>query len=591
MTSTLRLHAMLWASALAACLSAQDVSSDARGVDEAIEDLQRISQELNRALKVLETHLDDAIARYDSGYRVGRQQILGADAELTSGEANVRRAEVRKLMLARMLAVRGPGRNPAPLTDSDHLQDLILEARKRVEASDAVIRRLPLVSVRDLSRREEGEWKAKHDQLLKARTAAEEGARKALLALPVDLPEADSPEEAKDKAFELIVTGGVNLEKEKKVGSPSVLGTPPAAIRDVPSLPLRWHRNKLITLVREPSYLIALTDPGIEDEKGRHLFYQEEWVQSGVMVVKTMRWRVAVDTATGQHSLIKRYPPRKQRGEIGDVYSLRDQNHLWRLEPLEDSEPSRLEVESALSEVAHGREQLRGAIQDYRAAIRNAVSNNDRLQATENQAVPDAALAPELREKLFAIRGHLAGATAILDAEKKLGAVIDHLATSVGKLESLAAWANRPPLNEQEPLTKLSASEWETLQQRSEDEIDLAVRARAEARAVLPPDLSQSEAKFPALQQGLIVHIVRQSSARAASPLRCVQEVWRLALPGRGGRRVERHVTLIAIDSKTGIQRVLGAGTDYYSAGPDDALEGIFDQYEAQDVPLASIQP
>jgi hypothetical protein len=155
---------MLWAPALAACLSAQNVPSDVRGVDEAIEDLQRISQELNRALKVLETHLDDAIARYDSGYRVGRQQILGADAELTSGEANVRRAEVRKLMLARMLAVRGPGRDPAPLTDSDHLQDLILEARKRVEASDAVIRRLPLVSVRDLSRREEGEWKAKHDQ-------------------------------------------------------------------------------------------------------------------------------------------------------------------------------------------------------------------------------------------------------------------------------------------------------------------------------------------------------------------------------------------------------------------------------------------
>jgi hypothetical protein len=579
-----RIRAILGVPALAACLAAQVASTGAREADKAIEDLQRISQELNRALKLLETHIDDAIAGYDSGYRIGRQQIHGADAELTSGEANVRRADVRKLMLARMLAVRSPERNPAPLIDADHLQDLILEARKRIDASDAVIRRLPLVSVRDLGRREEAEWKSKHDQLLKSRSAAEESARKALLALPVDLPEADSPEEAKDKVFELVVTGGVTLEKEKKAGPP----TRPAAVRDGLSLPLRWHRNKLITLVREPSYLIALTDPGIEDGKGRHLFYQEEWVQSGVMVVKAMRSRVAVDTATGQHSLIKRYPPRKQPGDIGDVYRLRDQDHLWRLEPLEDSEPSRLDVESALSEAARDREELRAAVQDYKETIRNALAHNDRLQAAEDQAVPDAALAPELREKLFAIRGHLAGAPAILEAEKKVGGLIDRLAESVQRLESLATWANRETLDEP---AKLSASEWETLLGRSEGEIDMVGKVRAEARTALPPDLSPSEAKFPALRDGVIVHVGRQPSGGPPMALRCLQEIWRFGSPVRDGRRVERIVSLIAIDSKTGIQRVLRHATQYYSAGPNDALEGIFDQYAAQDVPLAGIQP
>jgi hypothetical protein len=80
-------------------LAAQDVSTDPSEIDKTIEDLQHISIELNHALKTLEADLDDAIAHYDDGYRVGRLHIPAADAELTSGDANVKRTDVRKLIV------------------------------------------------------------------------------------------------------------------------------------------------------------------------------------------------------------------------------------------------------------------------------------------------------------------------------------------------------------------------------------------------------------------------------------------------------------------------------------------------------------
>ena len=70
-------------------------------------------------------------------------------------------------------------------------------------------------------------------------------------------------------------------------------------------------------LINEPSYRMAMTDAGIEDGPGRHIFYQEEWVQRGVSVMR-YRWRVAVDTASGQHILLKRYPPLELHGALED---------------------------------------------------------------------------------------------------------------------------------------------------------------------------------------------------------------------------------------------------------------------------------
>jgi len=465
-----------------------------------------------------------------------------------------------------------------------------------MEGSGPATRRLLLVSARDLSRQEEAQWKSKHQQLVKARAAAEDATRRAILALPIDLPEADSSEASKVKALELIAGNGAEVAtRDRKLPQPGSQEKPlkQDQLQNVAmTLPLRWERQRHITLVREPAYRIALTDPGIEDRKGRRLLYQEEWVQRGVTIVEMTRWRVAVDPATGQHSLVKRYRPSKQRGDIDDPSELWDRDYLWRLEPLEDSgEPLAVEVESALSEVAHKREQLRAAVEDYKNTVRTALARNDQLQAAGNQVVPDAALAPQLREKLFAIRGHLGRAPAILQAEEEVESALQDLSESVQALESLAAWANRVTLDEEKPPTKLAASEWQTLQERSDDEIDLAANVKAEASAALPPDLSTAQAKFPALQNDAIVRISRQPSRGPATALRCTQEIWRLGLASRSGRRIERIVTLIAIDSKTGIQRVLGVGTQYYSVGPHDVLEEIFDEFSAQEVSLRSIQP
>jgi hypothetical protein len=583
------------APALVAGLAAQNVSTDPSDIDKTIEDLQRISVELNQALKTLDAHLDDAVARYDSGYRVGRLHIPAADAELSAGDTNVKRADVRKLMLARLLAVRSPEYTPAPLADMDRLQNLILEARGRLEGSDPAAQRLLLVSAKDLSRQEGEQWKFKHERLLKARTAAESATRKAILALPIALPEADSSEGSKDRALELAVGSPADVanrdrglsqagSQEKKVKQDQLRS---AAV----TFPIQWERQRHITLVREQGYRIALTDPGIEDQNGRHIFYQEEWVQRGLFAVEMTRWRVAVDTATGQHTLVKRYRPRKQPGDIDDASDLWDRAYIWRLEPPDSPEPSPVEVESALSEVARHRELLRAAVEEYRNTVRTAMARNDRLQAAGNQVVPDAALAPQLREKLFAIRGHLGRTSAILEAEEKVDSALHDLSDSVQALEPLAAWANRSTLDEEKPSTKLAPSEWQTLQERSDDEIDLATDAKAEARTALPPDLSAADAKFPALQKDAIIHISAQPSREPANTPRCLQEIWRFGFPSRQGRRVERIVTLIAIDSKTGIQRVLGVGTQYYKVRPEDPLEEIFDAFGSEEVSLRSIQP
>jgi hypothetical protein len=83
----------------------------------------------------------------------------------------------------------------------------------------------------------------------------------------------------------------------------------------------------LTTVIKEASYRMAATDSGVEDNPGRHIFYQEEWARRGVSVVR-YRWRVAVETVTGQHVLLKRYPPLELRGSLDDLYSHRDRGYL-----------------------------------------------------------------------------------------------------------------------------------------------------------------------------------------------------------------------------------------------------------------------
>ena len=135
-----------------------------------------------------------------------------------------------------------------------------------------------------------------------------------------------------------------------------------SALRETPqtlakNISLRWEPLKRVTLIHEVGTRMALTDSGTEDRQGRHIFYQEEWMQRGALVLR-MRWRVGVDLKTGQHVLIKRYRTQQFRGEMDDLYKNR-RDRLWYLEPSEESEePSRQEAESALEQVAHSREQI-----------------------------------------------------------------------------------------------------------------------------------------------------------------------------------------------------------------------------------------
>jgi hypothetical protein len=426
------------------------------------------------------------------------------------------------------------------------------------------------------------------DQFKKARVAAADAARKAASALPMDLSDGDSPEEANAKAWQLIV-GGVDISQAR----PEARNPPEETPRkSAPLLPIRWERNRRMIHAREASYLVAVTDPGIEDGRGRRVFYQEEWIQTGVTTLEVLRWRVVVDTTTGQHSLDKTYPPRKRPGDLEEATPRWDRDYLWLLRPPEDStEPSRSEVEAALSEVARDHERLSAAVNEYKNRVRDALLRNDWELEAKGQIAPDAALSEPLRERLFAIRGHLGGAPAVMEGEKIVTTAAAQVETSLRKLEALAAWGNLASLREGEQQTKLPASEWEILEQRADDEIDLAVSMKAAARAALPPDLSQPQAKFPELQKGVIVRIRREPPAWGAiTASRCLQEVWRFGAAGPRERRVTRLVTLITIDSKTGIQMVLGAGIQTYDAGLNEALEEVFDENAAQDVPIAFYQ-
>jgi hypothetical protein len=77
--------------------------------------------------------------------------------------------------------------------------------------------------------------------------------------------------------------------------------------------------------------------------------------------------------------------------------------------------------------------------------------------------------------------------------------------------------------------------------------------------------------------------IVRiRGSAAPPGIVRCRQEVWRLAGWVKRDRQVKRTVVFVDIGSNTGSQIPTAREVRYYRAGPEDILEGIYDQYAAQ---------
>jgi hypothetical protein len=561
--------------------------------DKAIEDFHQLSRDLNDSVKAFYKHLDQAIARHDHGYKTENgRPVQGADVDLIGGPPDVTWAAIQKFVSFRMLAARREGKpvqDPA-VADVERIEQLILETRRRVEASTPVLRRLLIVSVADFDLQNDAGMKPRHDQLLKARVAAEEAAKRAMLALPIEQPEVGAPEETAEKAWDqlgrlfprqsvsALSVPGEKGKEEERVDPPSKSRTQTA-----PAVPIGFERRKRVTLVNEVSYRMAVTDSGIEDDQGRHIFYQEEWVQRGQSVIR-FRWRVAVETATGQHVLLKRYPPRELTGDLEELYGHRDRDYAWYLEPPDGSpEPTRDALDSALAEVARNREAVRAAAQTFKNGIAEALARQDRLNASVKEPVVDSGLPDAMRRRLYAIRAHMARVSAVLESENTVRKAISEAESSVRDLEPLAAWSNQitnPP------------PDWAQLLDRSDWEIDSVRNAETEALRALPPDSPRASEQFPALDKNVILRMRRLRSKNPGdgsdTSVHCLQEIWRMETRLNGTREVRRVVSLILIEPQTGNQTRVGGGTRYYRASDGDSLEEIFDENAADEVSLGS---
>ncbi len=508
--------------------------------------------------------------------------MQGADSGLIGGPADIVQETVRKFAAFRMLSARNAKYNPPPVADMDRIQHLIEEAHRRVDASSSVLRELLVVTAENFDPHRDALMKSRHNQLLQARAAAEDAAKRAWLALPIDLPDAGLSGDGNRQAWDILARDWPNGPRPGGV-------TPGGEANEArPAIPIRIYRRKRVTLVSDNSYRMALTDSGIDDAQGRRLFYQEEWIQRGSSVIRA-RWRVAVDTATGEHVLVARYPMLELRGALDDFYREIDRYSLWYLEPGEDSGwPSPDYVEAALADLEGACVDIRMAVDDFQNTVRASLAQQDESRATAREPLLDAGLAAPIREALYAIRAHLAGAPASLKAENKVWEAITQGTRLAMNLESAASWGNR--ILQEAPGGSPAAIEWEDLIERSDRAIDLVRNAEIEAAGALPPNSTQAEAKFPALQRGVIVRIRRPSAQHLEKGLiMCRQEIWHTESPMPGKREVRRTVTLVAVDPRTGAQTAIGGKTKYYPVDAGDLLENVFDEHSADDLPVALV--
>lgn len=546
-------------------------AAGAEAPDKMIAALRQITGELTDSVKQFEAHLDREIALHDRGYRsADGRRIPGADADILSGPADLALPAVQKLLTARMISARRTGYEPAALIDCDRIQSLIAETRNRVVQSNNAMRQFLMISAKELNSRTEVEAKSQRGELLKARNAATEAAKKALAVLPVDLPEFDSPEDQMDRTWSLT---GTALPVGKNDGTKVPDLPQPMNTRDDVVLPIRVERGKKITLIHEAFRRVTLMDSGMEDGQGRHLFYQEDWEQrQGTTSVK--RWAVAVDTATGQQTLLRRYENREFSGELDEVYNSRGRVYISRAKlPETASAPSLKDMAAATLETSQSREELDDAVVSFKTRLREALARSD---ASLDDELPD-----NFRQTLFAIRGHLGRSEAILNSENEVRRAVDRAAQKADALEALAAWANGTALERETPEGD-SRALLEALN-RSDTEIASTRSAARDALKALPPDVSRPDAQFPAFMKDVIVRMRgTHSPAAPDGTVRCRQEVWRLEGSVKNMRRVKRTIDVVDIEPKTGIQTRASREMKYYPAGPGETLEGVFDENAAQ---------
>jgi len=547
--------------------------------DKTIAALRQITVDLNDAVKRFQTDLDREVALHDRGYRAPNgRRIQGADVDFIGGPADIAQLTIRKLFAARMIAARRPGYAPPPLTDYDRIVRLITEARGHINAGNDTMR-------------------TRLNDLQKARVAASEAAKKALLALPVALPEGDTAEEQREKAWELMLAGRpVESEKDGPHGGGKANSMPGAGPKQdtrpedaaLPAvLPIHFEEGKRITLVNEHFCRVMLTDAGMEDDQGRHLFYEEEWVWRPGNMDTTgwagfsllMRWAVAVNTTTGQHSMLRRYESLKFTGDLGALYRLQKSDDVQNVEiPDRSSPPSMQELTSAVLSVDRSREELHDAILEFKRQVRDALRRSDALLASHEKTPLDDDIENDLREKLFAIRGHLAGTGAILDAENKLRRAVERSDGKARDLEGLVAWMNGNAL-EREDAPKETRGLLDTLN-RADAGIRQTRNLEREARACLPPNVPTPEAQFPELKKNTIVRI-RKLRGPTGDTVRCRQEIWHLTIFGNVGD-VKRTIVTIDIDVRTGNQAPVDREVRHYAAEPGETLEEVYDENAAQ---------
>jgi hypothetical protein len=327
----------------------------------------------------------------------------------------------------------------------------------------------------------------------------------------------------------------------------------------------------------------------MEDRQGRRLFYQEEWMTRQGSVARTtgtgpagivvlLRWAVAVDTTTGQHTLLRRYLPREFQGDVDDLYDSQGSEYVSNVSnvrlPADQTSPSTKGLLSAVDSAERSRAELQQAVLAFRRQERDALAANDALLSARNKPALDDDLPQDLREKLFAIRGHIAGATAILDSENKVRRALERAASKVRDLEALTAWVDGNSF-ERVALAQDSRALQEA-QNRSDAGIHSIRSLEREALAALPPDLPMPEAQLPALTNDVIVRIRRLGNSRYR------QEIWRLEVSAQGTRQVTREIVSIDIDSKSGSQIPAAREMKSYPVEVGDTLEEIYDENAAQ---------
>jgi hypothetical protein len=552
----------------------QDSSGFLAEADKAIDGLRQLTKDLSEAGKRYRRDLDADIARHDRGLLPDKSRLPGADTEMNGGPSDLLQDNIRKCFAFRTLASRNGRNDPRSLADLDELQDLMREARSRVAASNSLLKRLLVVSVRDIDRQRDLQVKGRHDHLVKARTAAEEAAADAYLLLPADAGEAGPKNYRQQVAWGLIG----NFPNAAQ-GRPVTDSTETKLEAAEPALPFHIDRHRRYALAREPSYYLALTDSGRIDERGRRLFFQEEWVQRQGAVTR-MRRRVAVDPVTGDHVLIRRYPPIEMQGSIEALFGSLDRDHLWYMDPVDDeTRPTCGEVESSLTDVTASREAISAAAREFGKFVRESLTRHDSRAAEDGNGALDSGLADGLRENLFAIRAHVAGVPFVLEAEGRVRQAIEDAAFHIGNLERQVAWANRIPTDDSD------SAKWDRILQQSDREIDLVHRTEAQVLAYLPPDSRHTQDKFPALQKDMIVRIRRLSpwNMRAGS-VRLLQEIWCMENKMQGIRAVRRTATSVLVDQLTGDQTVVGFKTKYYDVAQGVVLEEIFDEHGADEL-------